>query len=145
MKKALILLVCTSFFSFAAYADNEDMITTDQLPVVSQQFIKKYFPNETVAYAKYDPEFFDSAYEITFKSGNSIEFNKQGEWKDYECKTCIVPDELLPNEISSYIKEKYPDKNIVSIERGKKTYEVKLSNGLELKFNLRGQLLEIDL
>nr|MBP7211172.1 PepSY-like domain-containing protein [Paludibacteraceae bacterium] len=56
-----------------------------------------------------------------------------------------VPDELLPNEISSYIKEKYPDKNIVSIERGKKTYEVKLSNGLELKFNLRGQLLEIDL
>ncbi|NCC98528.1 MAG: hypothetical protein EOL95_02330 [Bacteroidia bacterium] len=145
MKKTLILLVCTSAMSFSACADSGNMITTDQLPVVAQQFIKKYFSNETVAYAKYDPEFVDSSYEIKFKSGNSIEFNKQGEWKDYECKTCIVPDELIPNEISSFIKKKHPDTNIVNLGKGKRTYELKLSNGIELKFNLRGQLLEINL
>ena len=38
----------------ALKADNDRIITFNQLPVAAQQFIKSYFPGRTVAYAKED-------------------------------------------------------------------------------------------
>ena len=38
----------------------------------------------------------------------------------------------------------YPDTKVLKIERDKKEYEVKLSNRVELKFDLKFNLIDID-
>ena len=38
----------------------------------------------------------------------------------------------------------YPDTSVVQIDRDKRDYEVKLTNGLELTFDLKFNLIDID-
>lgn len=67
MKKLMILsAILLSLGIFTAKADNDRMITVKQLPQKSQEFIKQHFPNEKVAYAKFEREFLDSKYEVVF-------------------------------------------------------------------------------
>ena len=44
----------------------------------------------------------------------------------------------------SYIKKHYPNAQVYKVEKEKRGYEVKLSDGLELKFNHKGAFLRID-
>ena len=55
-----------------------------------------------------------------------------------------MPDGVVPVQIADYVKTQYPDSVIKEYEVGKSTYEVKLSNRLELKFNSNFILIEID-
>ena len=45
---------------------------------------------------------------------------------------------------AQYVSGHYPDASIVQIDRDKHDYEVKLSNGLELTFDLKFNLIDID-
>ena len=50
MKKLMILsAILFSLGIFSAKADNDRMITVNQLPQKSQEFVKQHFPNEKVA------------------------------------------------------------------------------------------------
>ena len=73
-----------------------------------------------------------------------MEFDNKGEWRDIEAKSDGVPAELVPAEINSYVSQNYPGQKILKIDRSHSRYEVDLSNGLELKFNKRFKLVEID-
>ena len=46
--------------------------------------------------------------------------------------------------IKDYVKMHYPDAFFVEYEIGRKSYEVKLSNRLEIKFNRSFNVIEID-
>lgn len=50
----------------------------------------------------------------------------------------------VPAQIAQYVSGHYPDASIVQIDRDKHDYEVKLSNGLELTFDLKFNLIDID-
>ena len=52
--------------------------------------------------------------------------------------------DVVPAEINSYVSQNYPGQKILKIDRSHSRYEVDLSNGLELKFNKRFKLVEID-
>ena len=73
MKKLMILsAILFSLGIFSAKADNDRMITVNQLPQKSQEFVKQHFPNEKVAYAKFEREFLDSkSYLPTVLKSNS--------------------------------------------------------------------------
>ena len=51
---------------------------------------------------------------------------------------------LIPDKIKEYVKKNYKDVTYKEYEVGTRSYEVKLSNGLELKFNSSFVLIEID-
>ena len=86
MKKLMILsAILFSLGIFSAKADNDLMITVHHLPQKSQEFVKLHFPNEKVAYAKFEREFLDSKYEIVFTNSAKIEFFKNGDWKEVDC------------------------------------------------------------
>ena len=59
-----------------------------------------------------------------------------------------MPSRILPVSIHSYVRENYPDSQIVEaekeIEKGKVYYEVELSNGYELEFDEMGKFLEAE-
>ncbi len=138
---SLSILIMTVSMSFA---DNDKPITVDQLPVSAKQFIQKHFPDTKVSFAKMEKEMFDKSYEVVFTDGNKVEFDSKGEWKDINCKFTQVPEEIVPQQIKNYIVANYKDTIIVEIDRDKRDYEVKLNNGLELKFDLKFNLKEID-
>ena len=55
-----------------------------------------------------------------------------------------IPAEIIPMQIRDYVRRNYPDAAYVSYEIDRNSYEVTLSNRLELKFNSRFALVEID-
>ena len=134
-------------FSASAFSADK-VISFSQLPQNAQEFTRKYFSAEDPmykhAYVTYDAEFLDSSYIVVFTNGDGIEFNKEGEWKDFDCQYCVVPDEIVPDVIKTYLLTYAPDQKIKKIEKNRFDYEIKLSGGLELKFDLEGKLLEID-
>jgi hypothetical protein len=55
-----------------------------------------------------------------------------------------VPAKIVPAKISKYVHKNYPNVLIKEIQKERRKYEVSLSNGLDLDFNLNGKFLKID-
>ena len=145
MKKLMILSASLMIFGITtACADNDKPITVTQLPAKAQQFIKTHFSKEKVAFAKLEREFLETRYEVVFTNSSKIEFWKDGEWKEIDCKYSIVPSAVIPAQIAQYVSQNYPDTQIVKIDRDKRDYEVKITNGLELTFDKQFNLIDID-
>lgn len=144
MKKLVVLFVSLFALISVARADNDKAIQMDQLPQQAQQFIKQHFAGNNVAIAKVENDLFSKSYDVIFANGNKVEFDKAGEWKEVDCKYDQVPAAIIPEPIRKYATANYPDAKVVKIERDRKDYEVKLSGGLELKFDLKFNLINID-
>ena len=146
MKKFTILLASLAVMasSVPAFAGKDRIITVGELPAVAQQFVQTHFKAVEVSYAKVDEELFDKDYKVVFVNGAKVEFTKNGEWKDVECKYGEVPAAIVPQQIRDYVAKNYPDRKITAIDRDRRDYEVELDNGLDLKFDLKFRLIDID-
>ncbi len=143
MKKLFLLLVSVFTLQFAS-ADNDKPIAFEQLPATAQQFVKQNFADQKVAFVKKESELFDASYELMFVSGDKIEFNKKGEWTDVRCKHTGVPAAVVPAKIAEFVKSSYPDAKILSLEKDRYSYEVRLSNFWEIKFDLQFNVIDMD-
>lgn len=144
MKKILLLLLCLFSLQTVVRADDDRPIAVTQLPASAQQFIKKHFAGNQVAFAKMEKDWFSKSYDVTFTNGNKLEFDEKGEWTEVDCKYTSVPAAIVPKAIADYVAQNYKDVRILKIDRDSRDYEVKLSNRLELKFNLQFNLIDID-
>lgn len=146
VKRLLFVLGCISFLSVVTpvSADTQKPITVDQLPKESQSFIKQYFPNEKIALVSMEKDFLETTYKVIFSNSTKVEFRKDGEWKEVDCKFLSVPTGIIPDGIEKKVKDLYPTLNIVEVDKSKRDYEVKLSSGMELTFDLKNNLIEID-
>lgn len=144
MKKMLILSLALLTLGFPVHAGNDRPIRIEQLPETAQQFIREYFPTQKVAYAKTERDFMDVAYEVVFVNSSKVEFSKNGDWKEVDCKYATVPAAIVPQQILTYMKANFPDTEVVRIERDKRECEVKLTNGIELTFDRNYVLVDID-
>ena len=138
------MISCLVALHFGAQAGTDKMINVNQLPATAQQCLKKYFASDKVAYAKVDQDWLDKDYKVIFTNGNKVEFDKQGEWKEIDCKYTQLPAGIVPKAIADYVQSNYPNVKMLKIERDSRNYEVKLDNRLELKFDLQFRLTEID-
>ena len=143
MKKIVVLFVSMLVLATTASAGNDKPIQVSQLPQTAQQFIKKYFGDRKVAFAKEESDFRKS-YEIAFKNGDKIEFDRKGEWTDIDRKYSAVPTGIIPAPIAKYVADNYPDNKIVQIERDTRSTEVKLDNRMEIKFDKQHRVIEMD-
>ena len=143
MKKIVVLFVSMLVLATTASAGNDKPIQVSQLPQTAQQFIKKYFGDRKVAFAKEESDFRKS-YEIAFKNGDKIEFARKGEWTDIASKSSAVPTGIIPAPIAKYVADNYPDNKIVQIERDTRSTEVKLDNRMEIKFDKQHRVIEMD-
>lgn len=127
MKKLIFLFVCV-FSIQVALADNDKPINFAQLPQAAQQFVKQHFPKAKIAFVKMETELFDKSYDVVFNNGDKLEFDKKGEWTEVNCKSTVVPAKVIPAPIKKYVETNYPEAKVLSIERDRYDYEVKLSN-----------------
>ena len=77
-------------------------------------------------------------------NGDKLEFDKKGVWTEVNCKYSAVPVAVVPDAIKKYVTTNYPDAKMLKIERDKYDYEVKLSNGWEIKFDMQFNVIDID-
>ena len=145
MKKILVIILAVfSLGVVTAKADNDRVITKDALPAKAQQFVNAHFASVKISYIKEDRDFFDRNYELVFADGSKIEFGRNGEWVDVDCRYNSVPQAIVPAAIQTYVKSNFPDVKIIEIERRRGNHEVKLSNKLELVFDKNLKIKGID-
>ncbi len=141
MKKALFILIALVLtISLPLQADNDQVITFDQLPATAQAMLKTHFEKKIPLVITSDWD----DYKVMYQSGEKVEFDKKGNWRDIECKTSLVPVELIPEQIKANVNATFPGASITEIDRDRRGYSVKLNNGMELEYNKNFQMIEID-
>ena len=118
-------------------------VTFNQLPAAAQSFINMNFPDDAISYATVDDDFIRPDYNVVLVSGLKIQFDHGGAMEKISAIKGI-PVDMVPAQIRDYVKIHYPDAFFTEYEIGRRSYEVKLSNRLELKFNKGYYLVEID-
>ena len=140
----VIILSILSLGVVTAKADNDRVITKEALPVKAQQFIDTHFSTIKISYIKEDRDFFDRNYEMLFADGSKVEFGRNGDWIDVDCRYTSVPQAIVPDAIKAYVKKNFPDVRILEIERKRGNHEVKLSNKLALVFDRKLKIKGLD-
>ncbi|MDM1060996.1 PepSY-like domain-containing protein [Empedobacter falsenii] len=141
MKKFLsVIMLSATLISFA----QDKTIKYNQVPKTGQQFINKYFGAKQVGSVMLDDDYFSKEYKVYLANGTKVEFDGDGVWKEVDGKRNAIPTGFIPAKISNYVKRSFPNTTITKIERDRKEIEVKLNNGLELKFDKNGNFKKID-
>lgn len=141
MKKSLfILMAFVLSMCMPAMADNDRVITFDQLPAQAQELLKKHFAEKVPLIITVDWD----DYKVIYQSGEKVEFDKKGNWKDLDCKVSRVPVALIPEQIKANVKATFPGAIIIKLDRDRRGYDVKLNNGMELEYNKKFQVVDID-
>ncbi|MBR6189251.1 MAG: PepSY-like domain-containing protein [Prevotella sp.] len=141
MKKTVfILLALLLTMCMPMMADNDRVITFDQLPQTAQTMLKTHFADKVPLVITVDWD----DYKVMYQSGEKVEFDKKGNWKDIDCKVSAVPTALIPEQIKTHVKATFPGTTIIKLDRDRRGYDVKLNNGLELEYNKQFQVVDID-
>jgi len=141
MKKMMfILLAFVMTMSLPVMSDNDRVITFDQLPAPAQTMLKQHFGDKVPLVITADR----SDFNVMYQSGEKVEFDKKGNWREIECKRSSVPEALVPEQIKAAVKKSFPGTTIQKIDRDRRGYDVELDNGLDLEFNKKFQMVEID-
>lgn len=144
MKKILSFIVAALTLGGVACADVDRPISFDGLPTEAQQFISEYFSGREVALAREEGHMLDRSYEVVFTNGDTVEFDDRGAWTEVVCREGGVPTKVVPRLIAEYVSWNYPDAVIVEINRGRNEYGVKLSNGLDIEFDRKFNVTDLD-
>ena len=146
MKKILLMAAMLCAGIVTAQADNRERpIGLEQLPANAQQFLSTHFKDLTLAFAVEDPKFIGSEYEVTYTDRTEVDFATNGEWSSVECRYNAVPASIVPKQIADFVaKSNYPGQYVRKIERNAYTWEIELSNGLEIKFDKQFKVIGYD-
>ena len=145
MKKIVFLFISLFAMNLVALAGNDKPIQVSDMPKAAQLFIKNHFADLSVAMAKVETDFLDKNYDVVFTNGNKVEFDKKGNWTNVDCEHTQVPVAILPEAIRQYVSKNYSDAKVLKIEvTDRKGYDVELSNGFELEFDKRMNVIDVD-
>lgn len=145
MKKWTFVFISMFIMNVSVWAGNDKPIQVTELPKSAQSFIKNHFADQSVAVAKMETDFMDKSYDVIFTNGDKVEFDKKGKWTKVDCKHGQVPQGIIPMPIQKYIAKNYPDAKVIKIElTDRKGYEVDLNNGLDIEFDKRMNVKDID-
>lgn len=130
-------------FVLSAGAGNRPF-SFEQLPDAAKTFVDSNYKGVGVVYVTKEDDWFRPDYDVMLSNGILLEFSHSGSLKKIEAKKGSISPELIPDGIRQYVDRHYPGAGYLEYEVGRKKYEVRLSNRLELKFNGSFRLIEVD-
>ena len=138
------MALCIVTMSYAATNDDRP-VSYEQLPQTIKTFLTAHFPKNKMVHADKDWD----GYDVKLDNGVELEFASDGQWEEIQMQQAAIPEsilKLLPLNLTDYIKQTYPGKNIKEIVNKRYGYEVELTDmhDLELKFDKKGNFLYID-
>lgn len=141
-KKTIVLFLCAVVACVSAIFAGT-IINRTELPEAATQFITKYFPNDEIRKIEKDYDHNKVEYDVDFESGAEVEFRSDGQWKDVKAAYGnAVPSGIVPAGIAEYVAQNYKGMLIIEISRERSSFEVELSNGIELKLTQDGKPLQ---
>lgn len=102
---------------------------------VIAEFIAAHFPEVGIASISEG----ENCHEVKLEDGTQINFNSDLEWTKVSCKHSsvytAVPESIVPEEITAYVAENYPEQTIMDIKKTGFGWMVTLNNKGKIKFN----------
>ena len=89
----------------------------------------------------------DRDYTVYLANGFDIDFTKFGNWDDVDGHVSPLPESilaLLPETVSQYITNTFPNLSAVEVNREHYGYEIGLSGDMDLKFDSNGRFIGMD-
>jgi hypothetical protein len=141
MKKGIILALFAGLITFTSCSNDKKMN-------VINAFVKTYFPDtEVIANIKdgLDCDMTLSDYTQIGFDGNL--FGKL-EWDEVDCRhasfSTTVPAALVPTEITNYVNRIHGSQSITKIAKDTRGWDIELSNGIEIEFDKRFNVIDFD-
>ena len=133
-------MLAVLMLSIPANAQNRKRtIDPYDLPKQAVELIQRHWPS-----CETEQAFVSSKeYEAILTDGTLIVFDLKGVWKEMKC-TDGLPVTLVPAFITRYVVDRYPRILIIDVEKMRGGYEVTLSNGLEIQFDMHGRVTHVD-
>jgi hypothetical protein len=121
--------------------DDGDHIDPATLPVAIKNYIATNYPGVTITKAEKSA----TEYEVRLSNGLKLEFYLDGSFKEISGgrKGADDPVITLPAAITTYIATNYSNATITKAEMSATRYEVRLSTGIKLEFDLNGNFIQI--
>ena len=141
MKKEFLLCITALFVALSVSAAE---VTLKQLPPKAQDFIHTYFAKDQISKIHSHHHRGGNTYNVLFKDGSKVNFDATGQWTKIKLRNDSIPIEVIPEYITTYVWDAYPDVMIMSIETEGEGHEVELSDGTELTFNPKKGVVKID-
>ena len=138
MKKFLLTLVALAGTLTALHAAKP--VEREELPYEAQRTLRHYFGNAELQQACRSRD----GYEVRFRNGTEVAFNREGEWREIDCAPRTVPETLVPAKIRRLVNDRFAGRKIVRIERHFRGYEVELDNDTELLFSRSARLVGLE-
>lgn len=142
MKKALALAL------FIGIALVNTSCNNDKKALFINTFVKTHFPDtEVIANIKdgLDCDVTLSDYTQIGFDGNL--FGKL-EWDEVDCRhasaNTAIPTALVPTEIANYVNRVHGSQSIVKIAKDNRSWDIELSNGIEIEFDRRFNVVDFD-
>ena len=142
MRKALALAL------FIGFAITNTSCNSGKKTMFMNNFVHTYFPDtEIVASIK---DGFD--YDVTLSDYTQISFdgNLLGklDWDEVDCRhanmNTTVPAALVPVEINNLVNRLHGGQSIMKIAKDNRGWDIELTNGIELEFDKRFNLVDMD-
>ena len=115
---------------------------------VINDFVRAYFPDtEVIANIKdgLDRDVTLSDYTQIGFSGNLFGNLK---WEEVDCRhaslSTTVPASLVPVEITNYVNRIHGSQSITKISKDNRGWDIELSNGIEIEFDKRFNVVDFD-
>lgn len=145
MKNSFTLLATFSMILLIGFTScaQDKIITSDKLPEQIITYVETHFPDNSIIQASFDRELFSKSHEVILKDNIKLDFNSKNKVTEIEGNSKL-PDSVIPKQILEYVKKNYNNNVIIKWEIDDKKQQVKLDNGLELEFNMKGDFLRID-
>ncbi len=122
--------------------DDDTPVAISSLPSAIRNYINSNYPGVSIVWAEWD----DDEFEVFLSNGLELYFDGNGNFLYADADDQPIDPSSLPQVIRDYITQNYPNASIVEVDRYPNHYEIYLSNGIELYFDLNGNFLgrEID-
>lgn len=134
---ALLVLLMT--------ACSDKPVVPEQLPAPVRTFVQGTYPGATITFAQKDLELTGWKYEVFMADGTHIEFDTDDAWDKIESPMAKpIPTQVIPAPIATHLQANFPGAFVTKIEKERNGYEVELSNGIDLKYNKQGAMIEMD-
>lgn len=140
MRRYILMILAAVICSISASAFDKYSLDRNDLPESAREFLTEHFPKSNIGMIKVDKHLLKKTdYDVKLVNGTKIEFSNAGKWTSVDCKNSAVPEKIVPKAIRNYVNKNFSDVKIVKIKKTASKYEVGLSDGVELYFNLLGQ------
>lgn len=144
MKKIGFLSVIMSMFLISGCESGPKVISKEDLPKQALEFAITHVPDTEIALVVKD----GNEYEVGFVNGWTIEFNRRGEWKEFDSLRDGIPESMesiIPEAILNTVKSKFIALSIYDVKKEGNIYELKLDTGFEVEMNSKGEILDISM